>query len=449
MTNTPAARTQSSMQPNSLDAYWMPFTANRAFKARPRMFVGAEGMHYLTADGRRVIDAASGLYCVNAGHAHPRIVSAIQAAAGRLDYAPAFQFGHPEIFALSQRLAMLAPGDLDHVFYGCSGSEAIDTALKIALSYHRRRGEGQRTRFIGRERGYHGVGFGGISVGGMPANRKVYGAMLGGVDHLPTTYDRSEQAFSRGEPEWGAHLADELERIVALHDPSNIAAVIVEPVAGSTGCLPPPKGYLERLRAITAAHGILLIFDEVITAFGRLGHAFASDRYGIVPDMIAFAKGLTNGAVPMSGVLVRSALYEAHMEGLEHMPELYHGFTYTGHPLATAAALASLDVYLDEGLFERAAAHESLFADAMLSLRSAPGVLDIRPVGMMCGIDLAPGKDGAGTRGFAIMDRAYHEQDLYVRVGGDTLIVAPPLIASPDDLVQIRDSLAALITHTA
>lgn len=448
MTDTPAPSTTSPAPPNSLEAYWMPFTANRAFKARPRMFVGAEGMHYLTEDGRRVIDATSGLYCVNAGHAHPHIVSAIRSAAGRLDYAPAFQFGHPGVFELSHRLATLAPADLDHVFYGCSGSEAIDTALKIALSYHRRRGEGQRTRFIGRERGYHGVGFGGISVGGMPANRKVFGTMLGGVDHLPTTYDREQQAFSRGEPEWGAHLAGELERILALHDPSNIAGVIVEPVAGSTGCLPPPRGYLERLRSLTQAHGILLIFDEVITAFGRLGHAFASDRYDIVPDMIAFAKGVTNGAVPMSGVLVRSSLYEAHMEGPEHMPELYHGFTYSGHPLATAAALAALDVYQNEGLFERAAAHEELFADAMLSLRSGPGVLDIRPIGLMCGIDLAPAKDGVGTRGYAIMDRAYHEQDLYIRVGADTMIVAPPLIASPDDIAQIRDKLALLIAQT-
>ncbi len=435
--------------PNSLDAYWMPFTANRAFKAAPRMLVGAEGMHYLTGDGRRVMDATSGLYCVNAGHANPHIVGAIQKAAATLDYAPAFQFGHPGVFELSNRLKLLAPGDLDHVFYASSGSEAIDTALKVALSYHRRRGEGHRTRFIGRERGYHGVGFGGISVGGMSPNRKVYGNMLSGVDHLPTTYVRDKQAFSRGEPDWGAHLADELERIIGLHDPSNIAGVIVEPVAGSTGCLPPPKGYLERLRAITEAHGILLIFDEVITAFGRLGQAFASDRYGIVPDMIAFAKGLTNGAVPMSGVLVRAAMYETHMEGPEHLPELYHGFTYSGHPLATAAALATLDVYAGEGLFERARTHEPLFAETMLSLRSAPGVLDIRPVGMMCGIDLAPKNATVGVRGYEIMDRAFHEHELYIRVGADTLIVAPPLIAGPDEIEQIRDKLAALISLTA
>jgi beta-alanine--pyruvate transaminase len=442
-------KTQKTAPPNSLDAYWMPFTANRAFKAVPRMVVGAKGMHYLTADGRRVLDATSGLYCVNAGHANPHIVSAIQKAAATLDYAPAFQFGHPQAFELAHRLQAIAPGDLDHVFYASSGSEAIDTALKVALSYHRRRGEGHRTRFIGRERGYHGVGFGGISVGGMSPNRKVYGNMLSGVDHLPTTYVRDKQAFSAGEPEWGAHLADELERIIGLHDPSNIAGVIVEPVAGSTGCLPPPKGYLERLRSITDAHGILLIFDEVITAFGRLGHAFASDRYGIAPDMIAFAKGLTNGAVPMSGVLVRAGIYEVHMDGPEHLPELYHGFTYSGHPLATAAALATLDVYADEGLFERAKQNEALFAQTMLSLRNLPGVLDIRPIGMMCGIDLAPANRTVGARGFAIMDRAFHELDLYIRVGADTLIVAPPLIAIADDIEQIRNKLAVVIAQTA
>lgn len=435
--------------PNALQSYWMPFTANRAFKSRPRLFTGAAGMYYLTPDGRRVLDATSGLYCVNAGHCHPRITEAVRAAAGELDYAPAFQFSHPAAFELANRLTLMAPGDLDHVFYASSGSEAVDTAMKLALSYHRRRGEGQRTRFIGRERGYHGVGFGGISVGGMPANRKAYGSMLGGVDHLATTYNRERQAFSSGEPAWGAELADELERIVALHDPSNIAAVIVEPVAGSTGCVAPPKGYLERLSQIARKHGILLIFDEVITAFGRLGHAFASDRFGIVPDMLAFAKGVTNGAVPMSGVMVRSAIYEAHMDGPEHLPELFHGYTYSGHPLATAAALAALSVYADEGLFERAAYTERAFADAMLELRSARGVLDIRPIGMMCGIDLAADKAGAGIRGYQIMERAYHDHDLYIRVGLDTLIVAPPLIASEADIGIIRDKLARLIDETA
>lgn len=435
--------------PNELHSYWMPFTANRAFKARPRLFAGASGLHYVTPDGRRVVDATSGLYCVNAGHCHPRIVAAIQDAAGRLDYAPAFQFGHPAQFELASRLALMAPGDLDQVFFASSGSEAVDTAMKIALSYHRRRGDGQRTRFIGRERGYHGVGFGGISVGGMPANRKAYGAMLAGVDHLGTTYDRARQAFSIGEPAWGKELADELERIVALHDPSNVAAVIIEPVAGSTGCLPPPKGYIERLHAITKAHGILLILDEVITAFGRLGHAFAAERYGVVPDMIAFAKGVTSGAVPMSGVLVRGEIYDAHMDGPEHVPELFHGYTYSGHPLATAAALATLDVYRDEALFERARGHEAAFADIMMRLRSGPGVLDIRPIGLMCGIDLAPSPRGAGLRGFEIMERAYHEHDLYIRVGGDTLIVAPPLIASLADVESIQGKLARLIALSA
>lgn len=441
--------TDQPAQPNSLASYWMPFTANRAFKSRPRMVVGAEGMHYLTADGRRVIDATSGLYCVNAGHAHPHIVAAIREAAGRLDYAPAFQFGHPDAFALSSRLSLMAPGSLDHVFYASSGSEAVDTALKIALSYHRRRGEGHRTRFIGRERGYHGVGFGGISVGGMGPNRKAFGAMLSGVDHLPTTYARDRQAFTAGQPEWGAHLADELERILTLHDPSNIAGVIVEPVAGSTGCLPPPKGYLERLRAITDRHGILLIFDEVITAFGRLGHAFASEKWGIVPDMTAFAKGVTNGAVPLSGVMVRASIYETHMDGPEHLPELFHGFTNSGHPLATAAALAAIHVYEEEGLFLRARGNAPVFAEMFMALKEAPGVLDIRPIGMMCGIDLAPAKDGFGKRGYEIMERAFHEHDLYIRVGGDTLIVAPPLIATTGHIEKIRDKLAALIRQTA
>lgn len=441
--------TDSAVPPNSLASYWMPFTANRAFRERPRLFVGAQGMYYLTEDGRRVVDATSGLYCVNAGHCHPRIVAAIREAAGRLDYAPAFQFAHPRAFELSHRLVQMAPGELDHVFFASSGSEAVDTALKIALSYHRRRGEGHRTRFIGRERGYHGVGFGGISVGGMTANRKVFGAMLGGVDHLPTTYDRERQAFSTGEPEWGAHLADELERILTLHDPSNIAGVIVEPVAGSTGCLPPPKGYLERLRRITQAHGILLIFDEVITAFGRLGSAFASERYRVVPDMIAFAKGVTNGSVPMSGVLVRADIHDTHMDGPRQLPEFFHGYTYSGHPLASAAALATLDVYRDEGLFQRAAGLEAEFAKIMMGLRDAGGVLDIRPIGLMCGIDLAAAKSGIGVRGYEIMERAFHDHDLYIRVGGDTLIVAPPLVATADDVAQIAERLGALIAATA
>jgi beta-alanine--pyruvate transaminase len=437
------------MKPNELESYWLPFTPNRAFKKRPRLFSGAKDMHFLTPDGRKVIDASSGLFCVNAGHGREPIVKAIQEAAARLDFAPPFQYGHPQIFELSSRLALLAPGDLDHVLFANSGSEAVDTALKVALAYHRSRGEGSRTRFIGRERGYHGVGFGGISVGGMIANRKMFGNMLTGVDHLPTTYNRAKQAFSVGEPEWGAETADELTRLIGLHDASTIAAVIVEPVAGSTGCIPPPKGYLQKLREITEKHGILLIFDEVITGFGRLGTPFAAERYGIVPDMIAFAKGVTNGAVPMSGVMVRKAIYDTHMQGPEHIIELFHGYTYSGHPLAVAAGVATLNLYKDEGIFEKAMASEKPFAEAMMSLKGLPNIADIRPIGLIAGIDLdaIPGKPGA--RGYDAIERMYHEHDLYVRVTMDTIIVAPPLIASSSDLGQIRDRIATVIKAVA
>ena len=437
------------VKPNEIEPYWIPFTANRAFKKRPRLFSGAKDMHFLTPDGRKVIDGTSGLFCVNAGHGREPIVKAIQQAAAKLDYAPPFQYAHPGVFELSSRLTLLAPGDLDYCLFANSGSEAVDTALKVALAYHRCRGEGSRTRFIGRERGYHGVGFGGISVGGIVANRKMFGNMLQGVDHLPSTYNRAKQAFSSQEPEWGAETADELTRLIALHDASTIAAVIVEPVAGSTGCLPPPKGYLEKLRKITAEHGILLIFDEVITGFGRLGACFAAERYDIVPDMITFAKGITNAAVPMSGVLVRKGIYEAHMNGPEHVVELFHGYTYSGHPLAVAAGLATLDIYKDEGLFERAKALEGMFAEAMLSLRGRPHVADIRPIGLLCGIDLdsVPGKPA--VRGYEAIERMYHEHDLYVRVTGDTLIVAPPLIASESDIADITERIGAVLEAVA
>src|SRR5947209_14636869 len=323
--------------PNDLAAHWMPFTANRAFKKAPRLLAGAKDMHYFTVDGRKIIDAASGMWCTNAGHGRTQISAAIAKQAETLDYAPPFQFGIPQAFELASRIAELAPAGLDHVFFCNSGSEAADTALKIALAYHQIDGQGTRQRLIGRERGYHGVGFGGISVGGIVNNRKMFGSLLAGVDHLPHTYNREQQAFSRGEPAWGAHLADELDRIVALHDASTIAAVIVEPMAGSTGVLAPPKGYLQRLRAICDKHGILLIFDEVITGFGRMGTAFAAERYGVTPDMITFAKGVTSGTVPMAGVVVRKPIYEAFMRGPEHVIELFHGYTYSAHPLACAA----------------------------------------------------------------------------------------------------------------
>ena len=437
------------MKPNELEPYWLPFTPNRAFKKRPRLFSGAKDMHFFTPDGRKVIDGTSGLFCVNAGHARPQIVKAIQEAAAKLDYAPPFQYAHPGVFELSSRLTLLAPGDLDYCLFANSGSEAVDTALKVALAYHRNRGEGGRTRFIGRERGYHGVGFGGISVGGMVANRKMFGNMLYGVDHLPTTYNRAKQAFSKQEPDWGAETADELTRLIGLHDASTIAAVIVEPVAGSTGCLPPPKGYLEKLRKITADHGILLIFDEFITGFGRLGSCFAAERYNIVPDMITFAKGVTNAAVPMSGVLVRKGIYEAHMNGPEHMVELFHGYTYSGHPLAVAAGLATLDIYKEEGLFERAKKLEGKFADAMMSLRGKPNVVDIRPIGLICGIDLEPIAGKPGVRGYDALERMYHEHDLYVRVAGDTLVAAPPLIASESDIADITERVAKVLDAVA
>ena len=409
------------VKPNELEPYWIPFTANRAFKKRPRLFAGAKGMHYFKPDGAKVIDATSGLFCVNAGHCREPIVKAIQEMAAKLDYAPAFQYGHPKVFELASRLSLLAPGDLDYAFFSNSGSEAVDTALKIALAYHKAKGEGARTRLIGRERGYHGIGFGGISVGGMVANRKQFGNMLTGVDHLSSTYDRSKQAFTKGEPEWGAHLADELTRLVNLHDASTIAAVIVEPVSGSTGILPPPKGYLKKLREITAQHGILLIFDEVITGFGRLGHCFASERYGVEPDMITFAKGVTNAAVPLAGVLASKKIYDAFMTGPEHMVELFHGYTYSGHPLAAAAGLATLDIYKDEGLFERAKELEPVFAEAMMSLKGEPNVADIRTVGLLAGIDLESISGKPGMRGYEATERMYHDLDIYVRVAMDTL----------------------------
>lgn len=433
--------------PNDLNAYWMPFTANRAFKARPRMFVSAEGLYYRTPDGREILDATSGLYCVNAGHARKEISDALKASIDRLDYAPPFHYGHPQVFELANRIAALAPGDLDHVLFATSGSEAVDTALKVALAYHHAQGDAGRTRFIGRERGYHGAAFAGTAVGGMGNNRRQFAIMLAGVDHLPATYNRARQAFSIGEPEWGRELADDLLRLIALHGAEQIAAVIVEPVAGSTGCIPPPKGYLERLREITAAHGILLIFDEVITAFGRLGFAFAAERYGVVPDMITFAKGVTNGAAPLSGVVVRKGIHDALMQGPPNRVELFHGFTYSGHPLSVAAGLAAVDVYRSEGLFERAGAIEPMFAEMMLSLRTARHVVDIRPIGLMCGIDLEPRQAADGARGFEVLERAFHEDDLYIRVVADTLVVAPPLTSTLDDIAEIAKRVANVLSR--
>ena len=388
------------------------------------------------------------MWCCNAGHNRPTIVEAIQRQAAELDFSPTFQFGHPKVFQLASRLAELAPGDLDHVFFGNSGSEAGDTALKIALAYHNVRGQGSRQRLIGRERAYHGVGFGGISVGGMVNNRKYFGSMLAGVDHLPATYNREHQAFTKGEPEWGGHLADALEGIVALHDGSTIAAVIVEPMAGSTGVLPAPKGYLQKLRAICDKHGILLIFDEVITGFGRLGFPFAAERYGVIPDMITFAKGVTSGTVPMGGVIVRKGIYDAFMNGPEQAIELFHGYTYSGHPLACAASLAALDVYRDEKLFERSKALEPKWCDALMTLKGLPNVLDIRCVGLTGAIDLAP-STGPGARGYAALEYSFHEANIMLRLSGDTIELTPPLIISEDQIGEIVDKVGRTIKAVA
>ena len=444
MLNEPQGHSRNS-QPNDLEAFWMPFSSNRAFKARPRMVEGAEGNHYLAAGGRRILDGTAGLWCCNAGHCRAPVVKAIQDQAARLDYAPAFQFGHPLAFEAASRIAAEAPAGMDHVFFANSGSEAVDTALKIALAHHRMKGEGARTRLIGRERGYHGTGFGGISVGGLVNNRRHFGTLLAGVDHLPATCNRAEQAFSRGEPEWGMHLADALEGLVALHGAETIAAVIVEPMAGSTGVLPPPKGYLKRLREITARHGILLIFDEVISAFGRLGHGFAAERFGVTPDMITFAKGVTSGTVPMGGVVVSDAIHDSFMQGPEGAIELFHGYTYSGHPLAAAAAIATLDLYREEGLYERARAMEAAWADAAFALKGKPLVEDIRTLGIVAGIDLAP-KDGApGARGFEAMDRAFHDFGMMIRVTGDTIALSPPLTFEESDIADLFDRVGKLI----
>jgi beta-alanine--pyruvate transaminase len=443
------ARPVAASVPNDLEPFWMPFTANRAFKARPRLIAGAKDMHYITPEGRKVLDASAGLWCTNAGHNRDPIVAAIQKQAAELDFTPSFQFGHPKAFELASRIASLAPGDLDHVFFCNSGSEAVDTALKIALAYHGARGNASRVRLIGRERAYHGVGFGGITVGGMAANRKQFGTALAGADHLSSTYNRAEQAFSIGEPDWGEHLADDLDRLVALHDASTIAAVIVEPVSGSTGVLPPPKGYLKRLRQICDKHGILLIFDEVITGYGRLGYAFAAERYDVLPDMITFAKGITSGSVPMGGVIARKGIYDAFMKGPEHVIELFHGYTYSAHPLACAAGLATLDLYRDEGLFERARKLEPAWAQAAMSLKGLPNVLDIRPIGLTVGIDLASRPDAVGKRGFDALERAFHEQSIMFRTAGDAIAMSPPLIVTEDQIGEIFEKVGKVIKAVA
>lgn len=434
-------------RPNDLESFWMPFTANRQFKRQPRMITGADRMHYFTDDGRKVLDAIAGLWCVNAGHNRPRIVEAIREQAGTLDYAPAFQMGHPKAFELAARLTSLAPEGLDHVFFTNSGSESVETALKTAIAYHRVKGDGARTRLIGRERGYHGVNFGGISVGGIVANRKMFGTLLGGVDHMRHTHDLSRNAFSREQPEHGVELADDLLRIAQLHDPSTIAAVIVEPVAGSTGVLPPPKGYLKRLREICDQHGILLIFDEVITGFGRLGTPFAADYFGVTPDIMVTAKGITNGTVPMGAVFVSSEIYQSFMTGPDHLIEFFHGYTYSGHPLACAAALGTLDTYAEEGLLERGAAMADYWADAVASLKGHKHVIDTRSIGLIGAVELQPIEGHPTKRAFAAFLDAYHNHDVMIRTTGDTIAFSPPLIIEKSDIDHLFGTIKKVLDN--
>jgi beta-alanine--pyruvate transaminase len=435
--------------PNDLDGFWMPFTDNRYFKANPRLLASAKGMYYQTPEGRQILDGTAGLWCVNAGHSREPIVEAIREQAGRLDFAPTFQLGHPLAFKVASRVGELMPQDLDRIFFANSGSEAVDTALKIALAYHRVRGQGTRTRLIGRERGYHGVGFGGISVGGIGPNRRTFGPMLAGVDHLPHTHDPLKNAFTRGQPEHGAHLADALEGLINLHSADTIAAVIVEPMAGSTGVLVPPKGYLERLREICDRHGILLIFDEVISGFGRLGAATAAERFGVTPDMITLAKGITNAAVPMGAVACRRGLYETVTGAMAETAgiELFHGYTYSAHPLACAAALATLDLYRDEALFARARGLEAQWEAAVHTLAGERHIIDIRNVGLVAGIELAPRAGAPGARAMELFRKLF-DAGLLVRATGDIIALSPPLIVEESQIetmvAMIRAAVAAI-----
>jgi beta-alanine--pyruvate transaminase len=427
----------------SLEAFWMPFTANRQFKAAPRLLARAEGMHYWTPDGRQVLDGVAGLWCVNAGHGRREITEAVSKQIAVMDYAPPFQMGHPLAFELANAIVGIAPPGINHVFFTNSGSESVDTALKIALAYHRVRGDGTRTRLIGRERGYHGVGFGGISVGGMVNNRKYFGALLPGVDHLRHTHDPARNLFSRGLPAHGAEFADDLEKLVALHDASTIAAVIVEPIAGSTGVLLPPVGYLQRLRDICTRHGILLIFDEVITGFGRTGSAFAAQEFGVVPDLITCAKGISNGAVPMGAVLVKGGIYDTFMSGPEGSIELFHGYTFSAHPVACAAALATQRIYR-QGLFEQARSLAPYWSDAAHALKGRRHVVDLRAYGLVAGIELEPRANAPGARGYEAMVAAF-EAGLLIRTTGDTIALSPPLIIERAQVDRIFGTIAGIL----
>ena len=434
--------------PNDLEPYWMPFTANRQFKNAPRLLVEAKDMHYTNAEGRKILDGTAGLWCVNAGHGRQPIIEAVQKQVATMDYAPGFQMGHPMSFAIAARLATMMPGDLDHVFFTNSGSEAVDTALKIALAYHHAKGNAARRILIGRARGYHGVGFGGLSVGGMAPNKRQFGNLLGAVDHLQHTHSLEHNAFSRGQPTWGSHLADELETLAELHGAHSIAAVIVEPMAGSTGVLIPPIGYLERLRKICNHHGILLIFDEVITGFGRLGASFACERFDLIPDIVTCAKALTNATVPMGGVIVRKHIYDTLINNSEEPIELFHGYTYSGHPLACAAALATLELYHTEGLFERAAELESYWEEGVHSLSEAPHVIDVRNMGLAAGIELEPRPDAPTARAFEMFLKCY-DDGVLIRTTADTIALSPPLIIEHSQIDKIFSTISECLSKVA
>jgi len=428
-------------------AFFMPFSMNRHFKKAPRLLARAEGVYYYTPEGRKLIDGSSGLWCVNAGHCREKIVKAVQKQVAELDFAPPFNMGHPLAFEFADKVASLAPADLKRVFFTNSGSESVDTALKLALAYHRVRGEGHRVRLIGRERGYHGVNFGGTAVGGMVANRKIFGALVAGVDHIRSTHDLERNAYSRGQPKHGAEFADDLERLCALHDPSTIAAVIVEPVACSGGVLVPPVGYLERLRAICDKHGILLIFDEVITGWGRLGKTFGTQHFNVIPDMITTAKGITNGTVPMGAVLMRERLYQAFMVGPEKAIEVPHGYTYSSHPLACAAGLATMQVYEEEGLFTRAAELWPYWEEQAHALKGLPNVIDIRNIGLIAAIELTPRKDAPGARALDAHIAAF-ERGAYMRVAADTIALSPPLIITKSEIDQLFEIVRGVLKST-
>jgi|TARA_B100001540_G_scaffold154227_1_gene136428 beta-alanine--pyruvate transaminase len=434
-----------SIQQNlNLDNYWLPFTPNKKFKADPRLLVSAKGMYYKSDDGKEILDGISGLWCCNAGHCHPKIVSAVQNQVAELDYATAFNMSHPKAFELAEKISELTPKGLDRVFFGNSGSEAVETALKVALAYHASKGDGQKTKFIGREKGYHGVNFGGVSVGGLTPNRKSFGPLLPGIDHMPHTWSPEHMAFTKGQPEWGLHLAEDLEKILILQDPSTVAAVIIEPVTGSGGVIVPPIGYLERIREICTKHDVLLIFDEVITAFGRLGDSFAANRFNVRPDIITMAKGLTSAVIPMSAVAFDTNIHDQLMKGPEAMIELFHGYTYSGHPVACAAGIATLDVYQEEGLFDQAKELEPVFEEALHSLKGLNQIIDIRNIGLMGAVHFGSG-DKPATEFAANVFQHCYENNVLVRYSGEFLVLSPSLVATKEHIHQITDALRKAI----